>query len=123
RRLAQRLAASAGRRLDDASPWVDGRLADGTRLHAVLAPIARTGTAISLRIPPRRAFPLAELERGGAVCPQMGDALRDLIGDRRSFIVTGGTGSGKTTVLAALLEQVAASERIVIVEDSDELRP
>ncbi|WP_313358260.1 TadA family conjugal transfer-associated ATPase [Microbacterium sp.] len=123
RRLAQRLAASAGRRLDDASPWVDGRLADGTRLHAVLSPIARTGTAISLRVPPRRALPLGELERRGAVAPPMGVALRELVTSRRSFLVTGGTGSGKTTVLAALLEHVPAEERLVIVEDSDELRP
>lgn len=123
RRLAQRLAASAGRRLDDASPWVDGRLADGTRLHAVLAPIARTGTAISLRVPPRRALPLAELERRGSVAPEMGAVLRELVAERRSFLVTGGTGSGKTTVLAALLELVPGDERIVVVEDSDELRP
>jgi len=122
RRLAQRLAASAGRRLDDASPWVDGRLADGTRLHAVLSPIARTGTAISLRVPARRALPLAELERRGAVSPAMGEALRELVASRRSFLVTGGTGSGKTTVLAALLELVPPDERIVVVEDSDELR-
>ncbi|MFS0886805.1 TadA family conjugal transfer-associated ATPase [Aeromicrobium sp. 179-A 4D2 NHS] len=123
RRLAQRLAASAGRRLDDASPWVDGRLADGTRLHAVLTPVARTGTAISLRVPPRTALPMAELERRGAVAPAMGEVLRDLVAARRSFLVTGGTGSGKTTVLAALLELVPPDERIVVVEDSDELRP
>lgn len=123
RRLAQRLAATAGRRLDDASPWVDGRLADGTRLHAVLSPVARTGTAISLRVPPRRAMTLAELEAGGSVAPEMGAALRDLVAARRSFLVTGGTGSGKTTVLAALLHLVPEAERIVVVEDSDELRP
>lgn len=65
RRLAQRLAAAAGRRLDDASPWVDVRLNDGTRLHAVLSPIARPGTAISLRVPARRGLTLAQLaERG-----------------------------------------------------------
>lgn len=62
RRLAQRLAASASRRLDDAAPWVDARLADGTRLHAVLAPLARPGTAISLRVPARRSFTLDELQ-------------------------------------------------------------
>lgn len=123
RRLAQRLAASAGRRLDDASPWVDGRLADGTRLHAVLAPVARTGTVISLRVPPRRALPLRELEARGSVAPAMGEALRELIASRRSFLVTGGTGSGKTTVLAALLGLVGPQERLVVVEDSDELRP
>lgn len=123
RRLAQRLAATAGRRLDDASPWVDGRLPDGTRLHAVLAPVARTGTAISLRVPARRAFGMAELERSGSVAPPMGQALRELVAARRSFLVTGGTGSGKTTVLAALLALVPSNERIVVVEDSDELRP
>ncbi len=123
RRLAQRLAASAGRRLDDASPFVDGRLPDGTRLHAVLAPVARTGTAISLRVPPRRSLPLSELERRGSVCAPMGEALRALVAERRSFLVTGGTGSGKTTVLAALLQLVPPTERIVVVEDSDELRP
>ena len=63
RRLAQRLAAQAGRRLDDASPWVDARMPDGTRLHAVLAPLARPGTLISLRIPARRTFTLEQLAR------------------------------------------------------------
>ncbi|WP_338072800.1 TadA family conjugal transfer-associated ATPase [Aeromicrobium phoceense] len=123
RRLAQRLAATAGRRLDDASPWVDGRLGDGTRLHAVLSPVARTGTVISLRVPPRAAMTLAELEVGGSVAPPMADALRDLVATRRSFLVTGGTGTGKTTVLAALLGLVPVEQRIVVVEDSDELRP
>ncbi len=123
RRLAQRLAAATGRRLDDASPWVDGRLPDGTRLHAVLAPIARGGTVISLRVPPRRVLPLDELERRGAVAAPVAALLRELVDRRRSFLVTGGTGSGKTTVLSALLELVPATERIVIVEDSDELRP
>jgi pilus assembly protein CpaF len=67
RRLAQRLAASAGRRLDDASPHVDLRLPDGTRFHAVLAPIARPGTVLSLRVPRQRAFTLAELVAAGSV--------------------------------------------------------
>jgi pilus assembly protein CpaF len=123
RRLAQRLAAGGGRRLDDASPWVDLRLADGTRFHAVLAPVARPGTVISLRVPARRGLPLNEL-RARRTLSEHGEALlRDLVAARVAFLVTGGTGSGKTTLLAALLEVVDAADRVVVVEDASELRP
>lgn len=123
RRLAQRLAAAAGRRLDDAAPYADVRLADGTRFHAVLAPLARPGTAISLRVPRHDAFELAELIERGMVTPTGADLLRRLILRRRAFLVSGGTGSGKTTLLAALLSLVDPAERVVVVEDSSELRP
>jgi pilus assembly protein CpaF len=123
RRLAQRLAAAAGRRLDDASPHVDLRLPDGTRLHAVLAPIARPGTTISLRVPPARGFDLAELTAAGTVSPEAGRLLTAVVQSRLAFLVTGGTGSGKTTLLAALLGLVPPQQRIVVVEDSSELRP
>lgn len=123
RRLAQRLAASGGRRLDDASPWVDLRLTDGTRLHAVLAPVARPGTVISLRVPARRGLPLAELRARRTVTEHGEALLRDLVSARLAFLVTGGTGSGKTTLLAALLGIVDPADRIVVVEDASELRP
>lgn len=123
RRLAQRLAAQAGRRLDDASPWVDARLRDGTRLHAVLAPLARPGTLLSLRVPARRAFRLDELHRAGSLSDAALACLHDLMGSRAAFVVSGGTGSGKTTLLAAMLGEVDHDERIVIVEDATELRP
>jgi pilus assembly protein CpaF len=123
RRLAQRLAAAAGRRLDDASPWVDVRLDDGTRLHAVLAPIARPGTALSLRVPARRGLTLAQLAERGTLTDLGIGLLCDLVAARVPFLVTGGTGSGKTTLLSALLGAVAPDERIVIVEDASELRP
>jgi len=123
RRLAQRLAAHAGRRLDDACPWVDARLPDGTRVHAVLAPLARPGTAISLRVPARRRFSLTGLLDAGALDDRSLKLLRRLIAARVAFMVTGGTGSGKTTVLAALLGEVDPRERIVVVEDASELRP
>jgi pilus assembly protein CpaF len=123
RRLAQRLAAAAGRRLDDASPWVDVRLDDGTRLHAVLAPIARPGTAISLRVPARRTLTLAQLHERGTLSDLGIELLRGLVAARVPFLVTGGTGSGKTTLLSALLGEVGPGERIVIVEDASELRP
>ncbi len=118
RRLAQRLAALGGRRLDDATPHVDLRLADGTRLHAVLAPVARPGTVISLRVPRSGGFALDELV-GGPVA----EVVRMVIGARLAFLVSGGTGSGKTTLLAAMLGEVDARERLVVVEDATELRP
>lgn len=123
RRLAQRLAAQAGRRLDDASPWVDARLPDGTRLHAVLAPLVRPGTAISLRVPARRTFTLEALVEAGGVHPEAAVLLRRLLAARVAFVVTGGTGSGKTTLLATLLGLVPPDERLVLVEDAAELAP
>ena len=123
RRLAQRLAAAGGRRLDDAAPYVDLRLPDGTRFHAVLAPIARPGTLLSLRLPGRRALGLDELEARGAVSPEGAALLARIVGRRLAFLVSGGTGSGKTTLLNALLGLCAPDERLVLVEDSSELRP
>lgn len=123
RRLAQRLAAQAGRRLDDASPWVDARLPDGTRLHAVLAPLARPGTLVSLRVPARRTFTLDQLVAAGTLTPDAARWLQRLVDARVAFVVSGGTGSGKTTLLAALLSVCGATERLVIVEDATELRP
>lgn len=123
RRLAQRLAAQGGRRLDDASPFVDVRLTDGTRFHAVLAPIARPGTLLSLRIPARHTFSLDELLASGTLTSLGVDCLVQLVDSRAAFLITGGTGSGKTTLLAALLSIVDDSERLVIVEDATELRP
>ncbi len=123
RRLAQRMAAIAGRRLDDASPWVDARLPDGTRLHAVLAPLARPGTVISLRVPSRTVYSLDDLAALGMFAGGADDHLRRIVASRASFVVTGGTGSGKTTVLAAMLALTDPRDRIVVVEDSTELRP
>jgi pilus assembly protein CpaF len=123
RRLAQRLAGAAGRRLDDASPYVDLRLADGTRLHAVLAPLARPGTSISLRVPRRRAFSLRELAEAGSWVPSSRRLLQRVVDRRLAFLISGGTGSGKTTLLNAMLGEVSASERLVLVEDTRELQP
>ncbi|MFD3532684.1 TadA family conjugal transfer-associated ATPase [Streptomyces sp. NPDC058664] len=123
RRLAQRLAAVAGRRLDDARPWVDARLPDGTRMHAVLPPVAVGSTCLSLRVVRPRAFTLEELAAAGTVPPGGAPILRALIDARVSYLVSGGTGTGKTTLLASLLGLVGERERIVLAEDSAELRP
>ncbi|GLZ52911.1 TadA family conjugal transfer-associated ATPase [Actinomycetospora sp. NBRC 106378] len=124
RRLAQRLAAAAGRRLDDASPYVDARLpGSGVRLHAVLPPVAADGTCVSLRVLRPACHDLDALEAGGTVDATGRALLEAVVAARLAFLVVGGTGSGKTTVLSALLARVPASERIVVVEDAEELRP
>lgn len=122
RALATRLAVAAGQRLDDASPFVDARLPDGTRLHAVLAPVSEPGTLISLRVPARSAFSLSELVRLGLVPPAGAELLRAMVAAGAAFLVSGGTGSGKTTLLAALLSLVDPRQRIIVVEESKELK-
>ncbi|RKS06419.1 pilus assembly protein CpaF [Nocardiopsis sp. Huas11] len=123
RRLAQRLAAQAGRRLDAAVPYVDARLPGGARLHAVLPPVAPDGACVSLRLPPRRVFGLDDLAARGTLAPRGAALLRALVAARAPFLVSGGTGAGKTTVLSSLLSLVDPGERIVLAEDSPELRP
>ncbi|WNM41553.1 TadA family conjugal transfer-associated ATPase [Micromonospora halotolerans] len=123
RRLAQRLTAAAGRRLDDASPYADARLPDGTRLHAVLPPVATDGPYLSLRTFRQRPFTLDELVRQGTVPRPVAPLLAAVVAARLAYLVTGGTGSGKTTLLNTLLGLVPGTERIVLVEDAAELRP
>ena len=122
RRLAQRLARSAGRRFDDAAPYVDAPLAHGVRLHAILPPLVDR-VSLVLRVPRHRGWTLSDLERGGMLARGIEEVLRALVADRRTFLVTGGTGSGKTTLLNALLAAVPANERLVVVEDTRELAP
>ncbi|WP_033261651.1 TadA family conjugal transfer-associated ATPase [Amycolatopsis vancoresmycina] len=128
RRLAQRLALVAGRRLDDAQPYVDGWLPGSgphgrIRLHAVLSPIAAGGTCLSLRILRPATHDLTTLGELGAFDADGANLLRTVVSRRMAFLVTGGTGAGKTTLLAALLGAVDPRERIVCVEDAGELRP
>jgi pilus assembly protein CpaF len=95
RRLAQRLALTAGRRLDDAAPFVDAPLPGGVRLHAVLPPIAAGCTCISLRVLRPATHGLEALQQAGSVSPQAGALLRAIVTARLAFLVVGGTGSGK----------------------------
>ena len=123
RALAVRMAASAHKRLDDACPVVDATLPDGTRLNAVLPPLSADGTLVSLRTKRRRGFTLAELTGAGTIAPGLDDVLTALVTRRASCLVTGATGTGKTTLLAALLGLVPHGERIVCIEEASELRP
>ena len=124
RALAVRLAAAGGQRLDDASPAVDARLPDGTRLHAVLPPVAGAGALLSLRVVRSRAF----TRRRAASRPARSrralvPVVRALVATRANLLVSGATGSGKTTLLAALLSLVPHDERIVVIEEAGELAP
>lgn len=123
RRLAQRLAAAGGRRLDDSCPCVDAQLDDGARLHAVLPPIATAGPYLSVRTFRKRPFALVDLVAAGTVPEPVAALLSAVVAARLTYLITGGTGTGKTSLLGALLALVPPHERIVLVEDSSELRP
>ena len=120
RALAYRLAVSAGRRLDDAAPFVDAHLPDGTRLHAIIPPLTAR-TTISLRVLARRRLELVDLIDAGTVSGEAAAIVRAMIEARLAFLISGGTGSGKTTVLGALLGLVASDQRIVLIEDAAEV--
>ncbi|MDY7526523.1 TadA family conjugal transfer-associated ATPase [Cryobacterium sp. 10C2] len=127
RALAVRLIALGGRHIDEASPCVDVRLADGIRVHAVLPPVSSTGTLLSIRLPrpdrPRLdALAAGGLFGSGTAGLALSDRLRAAVQGRENLLVTGAAGSGKTTLLAALLGEAPPGERIVVIEDVAELR-
>ncbi|MDQ1136121.1 pilus assembly protein CpaF [Microbacterium sp. SORGH_AS 1204] len=123
RRIAIRLIALGGRHLDDAAPCVDVRLERGVRVHAVLAPVAATGTTLSVRVPRWDAPGLSDLERGGMLSAAQRAYLEELVARRENVLIAGATGAGKTTLLSALLACVPSTERIITVEEVAELRP
>lgn len=121
RALAVRLAASGGRRLDDSSPLVDVRLPDGIRVNAVIPPLSGEVTVLSFRIPRPRAFSLEDLTADGFVPPALVTLVEETVERRANFLVSGGTGSGKTVLLGAMLSAAPSAHRLLIVEDSREL--
>lgn len=123
RDLAVRLAAAGGQRLDDASPLVDARLPDGTRLHAVVAPVCEEGALISLRVLRQGPLTLPDLVARGGLAPGWQHVLEALVLKGANVLISGATGTGKTTLLGALLALVPASERIVCIEEARELAP
>ena len=123
RALAVRLAAACGQRLDDSSPIVDGTFPSGLRLHAVLPPLSAEGTLISLRVHRAVSFSLDELGNAGMCDCRTLILLRKMIEKRANVLVSGATGSGKTTLLSALLGEVPVNERILVIEESAELKP
>lgn len=121
RRLAVGMAAAASRRLDDAQPIVDAVLPGPIRLHAVLAPLASTGTSISLRVLRARPFSFTELVSSRTLTPALASLLEGAVSQRKSLLIAGATGAGKTTLLATLLGLVSPEHRIVTIEEVTEL--
>lgn len=122
RALAVRLIARGGRHVDEATPAVDVRLARGIRVHAVLPPLSSSGTLLSIRIPRVAGFSLAALAKAGMLDAEREQALRRAVLDRKNLLVSGAGGTGKTTLLGALLAEAPHRERIVVLEDVAELR-
>jgi pilus assembly protein CpaF len=120
--IAQRIAAAVGRRVDEASPMVDARLKDGSRVNIVLPPLALDGPCISIRKFGRKSIDFARLIEFGALTPPVAEVLQIAARARLNVIISGGTGSGKTTLLNAMSRLIDSGERIVTVEDAAELQ-
>ncbi|MEJ7716864.1 MAG: CpaF family protein [Thermoleophilaceae bacterium] len=118
----ERILAPLGRRVDEASPLCDARLADGSRVNVVIPPLSLEGPCLTVRKFRREGFSLEELEENGTLAPEVGGFLADCVRARASILVSGGTGSGKTTTLNALSGAIPDGERIVTIEDAAELR-
>lgn len=120
--LATALIAAGGRHLDELQPCADVRLGDGIRVHAVLPPVSVAGAAVSIRVPSLSAPDFSRLVRRGLCDTDTAWQLVRLVEQRRNFLVTGGTASGKTTLLTALLNRCGPGERIITIEDVAEIR-
>ena len=120
--IAQRIAQTAGRRVDELSPMCDARLQDGSRVNIIAPPLAIDGAAISIRRFREGGFTIGDLTRNGAMSPGMAALLQLAVEARLNIVVSGGTGSGKTTLLNALSGYIGEDERVVTLEDAAELR-
>jgi len=122
RAAIDRVVSRVGRRVDEASPLVDARLADGSRVNVVLAPLSLCGAAVTIRKFARRRLTVDDLIHLGAISRPMVEFLAECVRHRRNIIVSGGTGSGKTTLLNVLSALIPEGERIVTIEDAAELQ-
>ena len=121
-RIIQKIVSAVGRRIDESSPFVDARLADGSRVNAIVAPLAIDGSLLSIRKFSKKPISMGRMVELGSVPPAMADVLEGVVRGRRNVIISGGTGSGKTTMLNALSTYIDERERIVTIEDSAELQ-
>ncbi|GAA4712269.1 CpaF family protein [Sphingomonas lutea] len=121
-RIIQKIVSAVGRRIDESSPMVDARLADGSRVNAVVPPLAIDGSLLSIRKFARVPISMDRLIEIGSIPIQMSEVLKAVVGSRRNVLISGGTGSGKTTLLNAMSAFIDNRERIVTIEDSAELQ-
>lgn len=121
-RVIERIVAPLGRRIDEASPMVDARLADGSRVNAIIPPLSLIGPVITIRKFSKNRLLLEDLQKFGSLTPQMTAFLKVCVEQRKNIVVCGGTGSGKTTFLNALSDYIPDEERIVTIEDAAELQ-
>jgi len=122
RAVIERIITPLGRRIDESSPIVDARLPDGSRVNAVVPPLALRGPSITIRKFPKKQLGMRELVELGALDARMARFLERCVKARKNVVVSGGTGSGKTTLLNALSGAIPSDERIVTIEDAAELR-
>jgi Flp pilus assembly CpaF family ATPase len=122
RRVIDRIVSKVGRRIDESSPLVDARLADGSRVNAIIPPLAVNGPALTIRKFGRDALTVHDLVTLGSLSPEMGELLHACVVARMNIIVSGGTGTGKTTLLNVLSGFIPPEDRIVTIEDAVELQ-
>jgi pilus assembly protein CpaF len=121
-RIIDRIVSNVGRRIDESSPTVDARLADGSRVHAVIPPIAVDGPLLSIRKFAKVPFTMERLIDNGSITPEISELLGAIVQSRLQVLISGGTGSGKTTMLNAMSTFISNRERIVTIEDAAELQ-
>jgi pilus assembly protein CpaF len=121
-RIIQKIVSAVGRRIDESSPMVDARLADGSRVNAIVPPLAIDGASMSIRKFARVPISMERLIEIGSVPAQVAEVLKAVVKSRRNVLISGGTGSGKTTMLNAMSAYIDNRERIVTIEDSAELQ-
>ena len=121
-RIIDKIVSAIGRRIDESQPWVDARLADGSRVNAIIRPCAVDGPALSIRKFSRNPLTLDRLVEHGALTDHAADILRGLVRARLNVLISGGTGSGKTTLLNAMSAYIDHHERVVTIEDAAELQ-
>ena len=121
-RIIQKIVSAVGRRVDESSPFVDARLADGSRVNAIVAPLALDGSLLSIRKFSKKPISMQKLVDLGSMPAPMAEVMQAVVRSRRNVLISGGTGSGKTTMLNACSSFISQDERIVTIEDSAELQ-